>query len=304
ADLPVVLVGDIERGGVLASLTGTVALLEAGERARLCGYVVNKFRGDPRLFDSAIDLLRARTGLDCLGVVPFFAAARDLPAEDSVALDSAYSALAARTSDGRAPPLRIVVPRLPRIANFVLLPGSKATLADLAALRAEGWDIDILAHARRGGAVLGLCAGYQMLGRRIADPEGTEGIAGAAPGLGLIEVETVLAGEKILEEARGVEIASGAPVNGYEMHIGRTDGPGTARAMLRLGARTDGAVSPDGRIAGCHLHGLFAGDAFRRAFLARLGGAGDASLVYERRVEATLDALAAHLEASLDVDRL
>ena len=332
ADLPVVLVGDIERGGVLASLTGTVALLEAGERARLCGYVVNKFRGDPRLFDSAIDLLRARTGLDCLGVVPFFAAARDLPAEDSVALDSAYSALAARTSDGRAPPLRIVVPRLPRIANFddldplaaepgvrlavvppgrplpladlVLLPGSKATLADLAALRAEGWDIDILAHARRGGAVLGLCAGYQMLGRRIADPEGTEGIAGATPGLGLLEVETVLAGEKILEEARGVEIASGAPVNGYEMHIGRTDGPGTARAMLRLGARTDGAVSPDGRIAGCHLHGLFAGDAFRRAFLARLGGAGDASLVYERRVEATLDALAAHLEASLDVDRL
>src|SRR6185437_1332172 len=115
--------------------------------------------------------------------------------------------------------------------------------------------------------------------------------------LGLLEVETVLAGEKILEEARGVEIASGAPVNGYEMHIGRTDGPGTARAMLRLGARTDGAVSPDGRIAGCHLHGLFAGDAFRRAFLARLGGAGDASLVYERRVEATLDALAAHLEA-------
>ncbi len=326
ADLPVVLVGDIDRGGVIAALAGTQALLEPDERARLKGYIVNKFRGDPLLFESGVAILRERTGLDCLGVVPFFARASDLPAEDGVALDSW------RMPAPRAGALRIAVPRLPRIANFddldplraepgvtldlvppgralplcdlVLLPGSKATLADLAALRAEGWDIDIAAHARRGGSVLGICAGYQMLGRRVADPEGIEGPSGAAPGLGLLEVETVLTAEKILAEADGVELASGAPVRGYEMHVGRTSGPATARPMLRLGGRDDGAVSPGGRIAGCHLHGLFAGDAFRRAFLARLGGAGDGALDYERRIEATLDALADHLEASLDVKRL
>ncbi|HXY99475.1 MAG TPA: cobyric acid synthase [Stellaceae bacterium] len=326
ADLPVVLVGDIDRGGVIAALAGTHALLAPAERARLRGYIVNKFRGDPRLFETALGPLKERTGLDCLGVVPFFAAARDLPAEDGVALDG-WTRPAAR-----AGALRVVVPRLPRIANFddldplaaepgvaldlvapgralpladlILLPGSKATLADLAALRGEGWDIDILAHARRGGAVLGICAGYQMLGRRIADPAGIEGPAGEAPGLGLLAVETMLAPEKILVEATGIELASGAAVSGYEMHIGRTDGPGTARPMLRLGLRADGAVSADGRIAGCHLHGLFASGAFRRAFLARLGGAGDPMLDYEARIEATLDALAAHLEANLDVPRL
>jgi len=360
ADLPVLLVGDIERGGVIAALVGTCALLAPDERARLKGYVVNKFRGDPRLFDGAIDILKARTRLDCMGVVPFFPAARDLPAEDGVALDAWERAsppsptlpLKGRggnsvNGEGISPPplrgrigwrvaaprsLRIVVPRLPRIANFddldplvaepgviidlaapgrplpladlILLPGSKATLADLATLRREGWDIDIAAHVRRGGHVLGVCGGYQMLGRRIADPAGREGAAGAADGLGLLEVETVLGAEKVLAEARGSELASGLPVRGYEMHLGCTQGPGTARPMLRLEGREDGAVSADGRVAGCHLHGLFAADAFRRAFLARLGSAGDTALDYEARVEATLDALAAHLEANLDVDRL
>jgi adenosylcobyric acid synthase len=353
ADVPVLLVGDIDRGGVIAALAGTQALLEPAERTRLKGYIINKFRGDPALFESGVAILRQRTGLDCLGIVPFFARARDLPAEDGVVLDHWTRPTSPRPSpppgaerEGPAQregevgerrsralrnqlPLRIAVPRLPRIANFddldplraepgvaldlvppgralplcdlVLLPGSKATLADLAALRAEGWDIDISAHARRGGHVLGICAGYQMLGRRIADPEGIEGPPGAAPGLGLLDVETTLTAEKILAEADGIEIASGAPVRGYEMHVGRTTGAATARPMLRLGGRRDGAVSPDGRIAGCHLHGLFAGDAFRRAFLARLGGAGDAALDYERRIDATLDALADHLEASLDV---
>jgi adenosylcobyric acid synthase len=190
------------------------------------------------------------------------------------------------------------------LCDLVLLPGSKATLADLAALRTEGWDIDILAHARRGGHVLGICAGYQMLGRRVADLEGIEGPPGEAPGLGLLDVETVLTADKVLADVDGIEIVSGAKLRGYEMHVGRTTGAATARPMLRLGSGDDGAVSPDGRIAGCHLHGLFAGDAFRRAFLARLGGVGDSALDYERRVEATLDALADHLEASLDVPRL
>ena len=153
--------------------------------------------------------------------------------------------------------------------------------------------------------MLGICAGYQMLGRRIADPEGVEGPPGEAPGLGLLDVETVLTSEKMLLETSGVERASGAAVRGFAMHVGRTSGADAARPMLHLGGgRADGAVSADGRVAGCHLHGLFASDTFRRACLARLGGAGDASLDYERRVEETLDALAAHLEAHLKIDRL
>ncbi|HEV2547408.1 MAG TPA: cobyric acid synthase [Stellaceae bacterium] len=326
ADVPVVLVGDIERGGVIASLCGTYALLERSERERLRGYIVNKFRGDVRLFDGALDTIGQRTALPCLGVVPFFPGARQLPAEDGVVLEDWPR------DRGTTEKLRIAVPRLPRIANFddldplaaepgvaidlvmpgrplpladlVLLPGSKATLADLAALRAEGWDIDIIAHRRRGGHVLGICGGYQMLGRSIADPQGIEGPPGEAPGLGLLDVETALTAEKVLVETSGVERASGAAVRGYEMHAGRTTGADAARPLLHLAGRADGAVSADGRVCGCHLHGLFASDAFRRTFLARLGGVGDASLDYERRVEETLDALAAHLEAHLDIDRL
>jgi adenosylcobyric acid synthase len=330
ADVPVVLVGDIDRGGVIASLVGTHALLTASEQARLKGYIVNKFRGDPGLFASALDIIRGRTGLECHGIIRFFAAARDLPAEDGMALDG-YG----RTRrDGR---VRIAVPLLPRIANFddldplaaepevtlnlvapgralpgdadlVLLPGSKATLADLASLRAAGWDIDIAAHVRRGGRVLGLCAGYQMLGRRIADPDGIEGAAGEAAGLGLLDVETVLGPAKILRERVGRDHATGQAVRGYEMHLGTTTGAATARPMLEVddgdARRPEGARSPDGLVAGCYLHGLFASDAFRGAFLRDLGGAGDSGLRYDSRIETILDALAAHLERDLDVARL
>ena len=297
ADVPVVLVGDIDRGGVIAALVGTHALLAANERARLKGYIINKFRGDAGLFDGAVATLRQRTGLACHGIVPFFPAARDLPAEDGMALDG-------YTAGRRAGRVRIAVPRLPRIANFddfdplaaesdvaldivepgrplprdadlIVLPGSKATLADLAALRVEGWDIDLLAHVRRGGRVLGLCAGYQMLGRRVADPSGIEGSAGEAPGLGLLDVETILGEEKTLREVAGIELATGQAVRGYEMHVGATSGPATSRPVLRLGdgadtARPCGASTADGRVTGCYLHGLFAGDAFRRAFIAAL----------------------------------
>jgi adenosylcobyric acid synthase len=326
ADVPVVLVGDIERGGVIASLVGTHALLAADERARVKGYIINKFRGDPALFDGALATIRQRTGLACHGIVPFFAAARDLPAEDSMALHG----YAAGRNGGC---VRIAVPRLPHIANFddldplaaepdvaldivepgrplpgnadlVLLPGSKATLADLASLRAEGWDIDLLAHVRRGGRVLGLCGGFQMLGRLIADPTGIEGPAGEGMGLGLLDVDTVLGSEKALREAAGTDLATGQPVRGYEMHVGTTTGPGAARPMLKVANSAAGAMSADGRVAGCYLHGLFAGDGFRRAFIAGLGGVGDADLAYETRVEATLDALAAHLERHLDIDAL
>jgi adenosylcobyric acid synthase len=328
ADLPVALVGDIERGGVIAQLVGTHALLTAAERARVAGYVVNKFRGDKALFDGGVAEIGARTGWGCFGVVPHFAEAARLPAEDSLTL---------RRDPPRSAPARITiaVPLLPRIANFddfdplaaepavalvfvrpgtplpraaslVILPGSKATLADLAFLRAQGWDIDLLAHRRHGGHVLGLCGGFQMLGRHVADPAGREGMAGAAAGLGLLDVETVLGGDKRLAAVSGREVASGAPVKGYEMHLGVTRGAGLARPMLDLdagpGGRPDGAVSADGRVAGCYLHGLFAADAFRRAFLARLGAA--SSLSYEATVEQALDGLADHLERHLDLAAL
>ena len=190
------------------------------------------------------------------------------------------------------------------LCDLMLLPGSKSTLADLAALRAQGWDIDILAHVRRGGYVLGLCAGYQMLGRKIADPRGIEGPPGEALGLGLLEVETMLTPDKVLEAVAGIELRSGAEIAGYEMHSGRTDGPGAARPMLRLGTTFDGAVSADNRVMGCHLHGIFAGDQFRRAFLERLGGSADASLAYEARIGSALDALADHCEAHLEIGTL
>jgi adenosylcobyric acid synthase len=192
---------------------------------------------------------------------------------------------------------------LPRDAILVILPGSKATLADLAALQHAGWDIDILAHVRQGGHVLGLCAGYQMLGRRIADPGGHEGPPGKAPGLGLLDIETVLGGDKRLAETGGTDISSSAAVRGYEMHLGMTTGPGLARPMLDLGGRPEGAVSPDGKIAGCYLHGLFAGDEFRRAFLARLG-ADAGAFSYDATIETTLDRLAEHLEHHLDMAAL
>jgi adenosylcobyric acid synthase len=328
ADVPVVLVGDIERGGVIAQIVGTVGLLPSAERARLAGYIVNKFRGDIRLFDGGVTAIGERTGLSCFGVVPWFDNAVLLPAEDSMALKEVQ----ARGKGRSTPRLKIVVPLLPHIANFddldplkaepqvdlvlvrpgdplprdaalVILPGSKATLADLAALRRQGWDIDILAHARQGGAVLGLCGGFQMLGRRVADPEGCEGMPGEAPGLGLLDIETVLGGDKRLTAAAGQEIAGGARVSGYEMHLGETSGPGLSRPMLRLGERDDGAVSLDGKVAGTYLHGLFASGEFRRAFLARLGAESD-GVAHDERVEAVLDALAGHLETHLDLGAL
>jgi adenosylcobyric acid synthase len=325
ADLPVVLVGDIDKGGVIAALVGTHALLEPPERARLKGYLINKFRGDPALFEEAHPIIAARTGMRSSGVVPWFDRARLLPAEDVLGLNE-------RVAPGYGA-IRIAVPRLTRIANFddldplmaepdvrvqivpqgaplpgdadlVILPGSKATLADLAALRAEGWDIDLAAHVRRGGAVLGICGGLQMLGRRVADPAGIEGPPGAAEGLGLLDLDTVLTGDKQLREVRGRELASGEMVHGYEMHVGRTSGPALGRPMLDLAGRLDGAVSPDGRIMGCYVHGLFAADGFRHAFLARLKRRAPSGLRFEQQIEATLDALADHLEAHVDLHGL
>ena len=334
ADLPVALIGDIERGGVIAQLVGTHALLSSGEQARLVGYIVNKFRGDPRLFDDGISAIGERTSLACFGVVPYFPEASLLPAEDSMALSrTAGEGVGGRSpTPGEGGTVKIAVPLLPRIANFddldplraesgvelilvrpgqplprdaalVILPGSKATMSDLAFLRRQGWDIDLLAHHRHGGHIVGLCGGYQMLGRRIADPEGIEGSPGEAMGLGLLDIDTVLGDDKRLADASGHEVASGMRVHGYEMHLGVTTGPGLERPMLQLDGHPDGAVSPDGRVLGCYLHGLFAGDPFRRAFLTRLGATAGA-FAYEPMVDNVLDSLADHLERHLDLDAL
>ena len=337
AGVPVVLVGDIERGGVIASLIGTHELLTPGERARLRGYVVNKFRGDVALFSPALAEIEDRTRMLCLGIVPYFPEARRLPAEDGVVLDSAPWRARRGATPGRA--IKIAVPRLPRIANFddldplaaesdvvidmveagraipldadaVILPGSKATLSDLDVLRAQGWDIDIAAIARRGGTVFGICGGYQMLGKRIADPDGIEGPARDAMGLGLLDVETLLKPGKTLREASGSEIESGAAVSGYEMHMGETAGPDCARPVFQISAQNeephpDGARSADGRVLGTYLHGLFASGDFRRAFLSRIAGRSrHAGPDYDAQIERVLDGLADHVEAHLDLDRL
>ena len=325
ASVPVVLIGDIDRGGVIASLVGTKAVLAAEDAALICGFIVNKFRGDPALFADGMARIAQLTGWEALGLVPFFPDARSLPAEDALALEQTGPTK-------RQTRARVAVPILPHIANFddfdpldaepaielvrvrpggalpgdadlVVLPGSKATIADLAALRAAGFDIDIAAHHRRGGRILGLCGGYQMLGRTIADTEGIEGVPGEVEGLGLIDVATALSNEKRLEPVQGTT-HDGAPFAGYEMHMGVTQGPDCARPFAHLADGTpEGAVSADGRVAGTYVHGLFADDRQRAAWLARLC-AGPASVAYEHLVEQTLDALAAHLAAHLDLDRL
>jgi len=332
ADVPVVLIGDIERGGVIAQLVGTCELLSASERALLAGYIVNKFRGDIRLFDGGIRALDERTGLRCFGVVPYFPAAARLPAEDSLALSSPAPFRSLLEKKWGVERVRIAVPVLPRIANFddfdplraepgvelvmvapglplprdaalVILPGSKATIGDLEFLRREGWDIDLLAHRRQGGRILGLCGGYQMLGRTITDRFGSEGQKETVSGLGLLQVDTVLEAGKRLAETTGIELLTGMPVRGYEMHLGNTTGPGLDRPMLRLASGVDGCVSHDGRVAGCYLHGLFASDLFRRAFLKALG-ADTGEVAYEQQIETTLDALADHLERTIDLPAL
>ena len=191
---------------------------------------------------------------------------------------------------------------LPGDADLVILPGSKATRADLQAVLQSGWDIDLEGHLRRGGRVLGICGGYQMLGSRIADPDGIEGPAGSDPGLGLLPVETVLGGDKALIEVAGTDVESGEAVRGYEMHIGRTTG--TPQPMLTLDGRAEGAVSDDGRVAGCYLHGLFAADRFRHAYLSRLRARAAGIDDFEGAIDGILDGLAAHLEAHLDLDGL
>jgi adenosylcobyric acid synthase len=322
ANVPVVLVGDINRGGVIASLVGTFAVIDPADAALIRATVINKFQGDPTLFGTGIDFIRQRTGVPCFGPVPWFADAAKLPAEDSIGLNTP-----SQNVDGV---LTLAVTQLPRIANFddldplraepgvnvvmvqpgeaiprhadwIVLPGSKATRSDLAALRANGWDIDIAAHVRAGGRVLGICGGYQMLGKSIADPDGIEGKSGTSEGLGLLDVETVLTPVKQLRVEQAVHLASGEAIAGYHMHMGVTEGADRARPFARVGDQDEGAISASGRVMGTYLHGLFAADAFRRAMLGNVAGP---DLDYESGIDRALDDLAAHLEKHLDIDAL
>ncbi|MEL6472533.1 MAG: cobyric acid synthase [Pseudomonadota bacterium] len=325
AGVPVCLVGDIEKGGVIASLVGTKAVIDPKDAAMIGGFLVNKFRGDPRLFDNGVTEIEARTGWPCFGVIPWLAATAHLPAEDAVVLS--------RPLSGRNGKLKIAAPMLSRIANFddadplkqepavsfcwvppgqaiprdadvIILFGTKSTLGDLAFLRAQGWHHDIIAHARAGGRVIGICGGYQMLGRTIVDPDGVDGPPGQADGLGLLDVETVMLGEKRVAPVSGACAVSREAISGYEIHTGRTVGPDTGQPFSVIDGIPEGARSADGCVEGTYLHGAFASDSFRRAWLERMGASGDFAFSYGASVEHALDELADGVEAAVDIDAL
>lgn len=320
AKVPVVLVGDIDRGGVIASLVGTHTILSAEDRAMISGYIINKFRGDVSLFDDGIAAVRSFTGWPCFGVVPWLKSAGRLPAEDSVVLE--------RLARGAGRALKVAVPVLSRIANFddldplaaepevdlvfvrpgeripadaglVVIPGSKATIADLSDFRVQGWDRDLQAHVRRGGRVIGICGGYQMLGDRVTDPHGIEGNVVEIEGLGLLAVETEMAPEKTVRNSSARSAVYDVALEGYEIHLGRTTGADCVRPAVIIDGRPDGAVSADGMVSGTYLHGLFASDAYRAALLKSFGIEGGGEN-YRQSVDRALDDIAAELEAVLD----
>ncbi len=320
ANVPVVLVGDIDRGGVIASLVGTHAILPEEDRRMVTGYLINKFRGDVTLFDDGIAAVGRFTGWPCFGVVPWLKSAARLPAEDSVVLEKLVR------GSGKA--LKVAVPVLSRIANFddldplaaesevelvfvrpgmplpedaglVVIPGSKSTISDLRDFRAQGWDRDLERHVRRGGRVIGICGGYQMLGVRVTDPLGIEGSEREIAGLGLLSVETEMAPEKTVRNSRAWSLEHGVALEGYEIHLGKTTGPDCERAPVTIDGRPDGAMSSDGRVMGTYLHGLFGSDAYRAELLKSLGIEGGEGN-YGQSVDSALDEIAAELEGVLD----
>jgi len=320
ADVPVILVGDIERGGVIAQMVGIRTVIDPEDAAAVAGFIINKFRGDPSLFDDGYRTIADRTGWRGFGVLPFFDRARELPAEDALGLGEArkpgrtkiaFLALSRIANFDDLDPLKLeqdvdlVMIRpgeaLPGDARVVILPGSKSTRGDLDFVRKQGWDIDLAAHVRRGGHVLGLCGGYQMLGKSVADPEGIEGPPGETSGLGLLDVDTVMTPQKSLTRVQAIHVETKQPIAAYEIHIGRTEGADRTHPFASVGGMAEGAISADGRVQGSYLHGLFSSDDFRRAWLARLGvssfGGG-----YSARMESALDALAGHIEKHLDVE--
>ncbi|MFA5530053.1 MAG: cobyric acid synthase [Thiohalomonadaceae bacterium] len=318
-DCPVILVADIDRGGVFAHLVGTLALLSESERARVKGFVINRFRGDLGLLEPGLRWLEEYTGKPVLGVLPYLHGLH-LEAEDAIA--------PAQETDAEA--LRVVVPVLPRISNhtdfdplrlhpqvdlrfvplaetmpgcdLVILPGSKSVRADLGALRAHGWERALQRHLRYGGKVLGICGGFQMLGRLLRDPHGIEGPCGESPGLGLLDCTTTLEPQKRLANVHGTLAFADARVRGYEIHAGCTRGTGLDRPFAHLAHGTDGAVSADGQVMGTYVHGLFEDPSACDALLRWAGLVEAASPDYHARREADIDRLADAVTAHLDLD--
>ncbi|MGA0371369.1 MAG: cobyric acid synthase [Paracoccaceae bacterium] len=322
ANVPVVLVGDIDRGGVIAQLVGTKVVLDPADEAMIGGFIVNKFRGDVSLFDDGYRMLETRTTWQGFGVLPYFSQAWKLPAED--ALDIAtplrpgkphivclglsrianFDDLDPLSND---PNLQVSVLRagqpIPADATLVIIPGTKSTRGDLEFLKSQGWDIDLRAHHRRGGHILGICGGYQILGKTVSDPEGIEGPAGTSEGLGFLDVETRMSQNKSLTRVNASYGVRALTIEGYEIHIGETHGPDCARPFAYIEDRPEGAQSLTGQVKGTYLHGLFSNDLFRKAFLTGIGldsGIGN----YESDVEQTVDALAAHIDGHLDIDQM
>nr|WP_070958718.1 cobyric acid synthase [Hyphomonas sp. Mor2] len=325
AGVPVCLIGDIDKGGVIASLVGTQAVLDPEDAAMIRGFLINKFRGDPALFEDGVSAIETQTGWPCFGVIPWLRAPSLLPAEDAVSVAPAAAA--------KAGALKVVAPMLSRIANFddadplrldpgidfqwippgtalprdadlVILFGTKSTIGDLGFLRDQGWDHDLLAHARSGGRVLGICGGYQMLGTRICDPDGFDGPAGSVPGLGLLDVQTVMTRAKQVQPVTGQCAVTGEALTGYEIHVGKTEGPDTERPFSILSGRPDGARSADDRIQGTYLHGVFVEDDFRASWLTRAGAKVESQLTFNAAVETALDELADEVAKAVNVDAL
>lgn len=327
ANVPVVLIGDIDRGGVIASIVGTYTILPMGDRDMIAGYLINKFRGDVSLFDTGLKQIESFTGWQSFGILPWLDAVRKLPAEDSVALDGiALDGLIA----GKKGKLKIAIPVLGKISNFddfdplknendvelvfvkkgevlpidamlIILPGSKSTISDLQEFRVNGWDKQLQSHVSKGGHVIGICGGYQMLGKSIRDPHYIEGDVTFIEGLGLLDVETVLESEKITRNASPISVEYDVALEGYEIHSGRTHGPDCANAMVVSATGRDGAINQN--VSGCYLHGLFNSDAYRTKLLEKFNISANVES-YKQSVEDALDELASHMEKHLDVDGL
>lgn len=325
---PVCLIGDIDRGGVIAAVVGTKTVIEPDDAAMIKSFVINRFRGDPRLFDDGVVAIERQTGWPCRGVVPWLPSALKLPQEDAVVLQHGQT-----MTEQSQRKLTIAVPMLSRIANFddmdplrmepdielafvppgqaipqnidaIIIPGTKSALGDLAFLRVQGWDHDIIAFARNGGRVMGICGGYQMLGQWIHDPEGLDGPPGSAKALGLLDITTQMNATKLTREVRGKCTRSGAPLSGYEIHVGTTSGTDTTRPSALLDDKPDGAIDTTGRIEGTYLHGIFSNDSFRSWWIENQKVGMSSVMNYEACVDEELDRLADGLEASLDIDAL
>lgn len=320
ANVPVLLAGDIDRGGVIAQIVGTKSILDPKDAQQIIGFLINKFRGDPNLFNDGYELIEHKTGWTGFGVVPYFSKAWQLPAEDAFDISTPHRkgkphivclglSRIANFDDldplSNDPNLQVTVLKagqpIPGDADLVIIPGSKSTTGDLKYLREQGWDVDLIAHQRRGGHILGICGGYQMLGESIDDPEGIEGPKGKIKGLGLLNVKTVMKPKKSLTSVSATHLGSGLTFSGYEIHIGQTNGPDCNSAFSCIDNVNEGAVSENGLVFGSYIHGMFADDKFRQVFLEQIGVAAS-KVSYAKSVAQTLDALGNHLENHLNID--